>query len=643
MTAQRLRAIVLSAVLLTIVLALPPMLAGALSPPALKLVQPSEAKPAADLRLVESDARGVVLELDTPAYSILSRTIDTTLYHAVSAPGLTAISLAGEPALPAKGALLGIPAGVDIEVEVLEIHTEVLPGHYRVAAAPYRVVSEDRAGWPVLVAQSLTEEPVVYQEDRFYPAAPVQVTASGYVRDQRVARVALYPFQFNPVTGQLVYHRHLKAALRFKGAAISGPESRASTSQGAFETVLANTLLNYESARVWRSTPSVPTILPTMTAEDGGPACKIDVESEGIYEVTCADLQAVGCDLESADPHTLQMHNRGQEIAITVTSGEDGAFDGDDTVRFYGQRLDTKYSSTNVYWLTAGTSPGLRIEEVDGHPVDPAPVAEAFSTTVHIEQNYVYWPAPTPSSGRDYWFWERLRAAPGSPVTATYTLTLPHVATGTFTTTLRVAVKSRYNEPAYDPDHHLRLHWNDGLVEDTTWDGERVRLMTFDLPQSSLVDGVNTLQVVLPGDLDVPFDAIYFDWFEIDYYRRYQAEGDRLAFASDTAGERRFEVAGFSQPAIQLYDITQPAVPTQIVSTTAVPVSDTFTLQFQATITSPRHYLALTGDQVSRPARITLDTPSNLHSPNNGADHLIITHADFDIVSKLCAWPTVMT
>ena len=72
------------------------------------------------------------------------------------------------------------------------------------------------------------------------------------------------------------------------------------------------------------------------------------------------DLQIAGCDLEAADPHALQIHNRGQEIAITVTGSQDGTFDGGDAVRFYGQGLDTKYSSTNVYWLTTGTSPGRR-------------------------------------------------------------------------------------------------------------------------------------------------------------------------------------------------------------------------------------------------------------------------------------------
>ena len=636
MSTRHLGLVIACAALLTTLLAIGSMQADAYRSSTRNLAQRSETQPAAGLRLIESSSRGIVLALDTSTYSLQPETIGSSLYHTISVPGLAPGGRPGQPALPVKSVLLGIPAGVDVEVKVLGTDTEILPGDYRIAPVAHGIVSE-WAGWPNLIDQGLVENPAIYDRDAFYPAAPAQVMAIGYVRDQRVARLALYPFQFNPESGQLLYSRHLTVSLRFMGEAMSATEIEAGSGQGHFEPVLANTLLNYESARPWRADPTDRSAPQTPVLVNEGAACKIDVEVDGIYEITYGDLQASGCDIGAVDPRNLQMHNQGQEIAITVMAADDASFDEGDAVRFYGQGLDTKYSSTNVYWLTTASSPGLRMLETDGYPSDPVPVAEAFSTTVHIEEDHIYWPASSPTSGRDYWFWERLTAAPGAPITRTYMISLPYKAAGTFTATLRVGLKSRYNEPYYDPDHHLQLHLNGELVEDTNWDGERVRLLAVDLPQDSLQDGVNTLQVVLPGDLGVPSDSIYTDWFELDYYRRYESDGARLAFSSDANGERRFEIGGFSTSEIALLDISQPALPRQVVSTTVVPVGDVFALQFQATITAPRHYLALTEEQIGEPAGISLDTPSDLHSTLNSADYLIITHADFDAAAQTLA------
>ncbi|HUW94802.1 MAG TPA: C25 family cysteine peptidase [Anaerolineae bacterium] len=637
MTTRRIWFIILSVALLAALLPVASVLGGASLPSGVQPIQQAETQPAASLRLVRSDAQGIVLELDTPTFSIVYTTLDSTLYHVVSVPGLTTSGEAGRPGLPVKGTLLGIPLGVDIDVRVLEAETEVLSGRYRIAPAPHETASEDEMGWAYLVGRIFVEDGAVYGHDRFYPVMPVQVTATGHVRNQRVARVGLYPFQFNPVTGQLVHHRHLKVALDFKGAAPLAPERDTSNDARSFEMLLGHTLLNYESARSWRASPAGTPPLLAAAQEGEDLVCKIVVEEDGVYEISYADLQDAGWDAGSIDPRSLQMYNQGQEIAITVVGQDDGSFDMDDTVRFCGQGLETKYASTNVYWLTTGTSSGRRVQDVDGHPSDPVSVAEAFSTTIRAEQDRVYWAAPSPSSGGDYWFWERLWATPGSPMTVEYRINLPSLAVGTFTTTLRVAVKSRYDEPAYDPDHHLRLYLNGYLVEDTTWDGEVVQLMTSDLPQSILVDGINIVQIALPGDLGVPFDAIYLDWFEINYYRTYRADGDRLAFTTDRTGVRRFEISGFSQPDIEVYDVSQPAAVSRLVSGTIVPMDDTYTLQFQATITSSRQYLALTRDQIRGPASITLDIPSALRSPANGADYLIITHADFYAAAETLA------
>lgn len=629
MTANRARLIVLSGVLLSLLLLAALMLGGVSSLCASEPGSLDGVQSAAKLRLVRSDARGIILELDTPAYSIVPGEQGATFYQIVSAPGLSASGQAGAPALPTKGVLLGIPPGVDVEIEVLEAQTEILPGRFQIVPVSGPVLGEDEMGWIHLLGQTLAEDPGVYGANRLYPALPAEVTAIGYVRDQRVARLTLYPFQQNPASGQLIYHRRLKVALNFEGLVPLSPGGVALENDPGFEAVLAQALLNYAPAQPWRTPPPIPATPRAFEMDNEGLACKIAVDREGIYQVTYADLRAAGCDLDLPDPGALHLYNQGQEIAIQVLGEGDGRFDPGDAILFYGQGLSTKYSSTNVYWLTAGAYPGLRMEEVEGHPSESMPAADAFSTTVHVEQDRVYWASPSPSSGLDYWFWERLWGTPGVPVTFAHAITLPELAPGPYTATLRVAVKSRYDEPAHAPDHHLQLYLNHDLVQDITWDGEAVQRLVVDLPQTALRTGANLFEMVLPGDLGVPYDNVYLDWLELDYYRTFDVQGDRLAFTWHKPGLQRFKLRGFSQRALAVYDVSQPAMPRQIVSYTVSGVDDRYTLRFQTTITSPRRYLALASEQMDSPVAIVPEGPSALRSPANSADYLLITHADF--------------
>ena len=595
--------------LLTIILGLPPVLSAA------GASRSRETEGAAVLHLVESNRQRVVLELNTPSYAIESSTTDSAHSHLIRVPGLTIDHQAGKPALPMKAALLGIPPGVEVAVEVLEVETEVLPGRYWLSAAPRPVVREDHRGWPDLVGYSLDKDPTVYQKSSLYPVEMAQAEPLGHVRNQRVARVVLYPFQFNPAAGQLVYHRRIKVAVNFVGTVRPDASLTRFAAAGSFEQALAHTLVNYSSARLWRSAapPSVNPVVATPRA--GELSCKITVQREGIYRITHADLQEAGCAIDDVDPRLLRMYNQGKEVAIQVGGENDGAFDPGDVLRFYGQGIDSKYTKKNVYWLGAEASPAARMPIVDGRPKDPVPAAGPFLATVRAEEDHVYWAAPTPSSGRDYWFWERLYATPTKVDAKEHTIDLPFQADGVFTTTLRVAVKSRYDQASQDPDHHLEIYLNDTLVAEPTWDGEKVQVVTIHEPQSILRQGSNTLRLVAPCDLGAPFDVVYLDWFEVDYYRTHGTDADELAFANTHAGLQRFAVRGFSESKIELYDVSQPATVSRIISTTVSSEGDTYTLEFQAAATSPRRYVALAENRLSKPADIAVSRPPALPTP----------------------------
>jgi hypothetical protein len=109
---------------------------------------------------------------------------------------------------------------------------------------------------------------------------------------------------------------------------------------------------------------------------------KIPVAKNGIYRLTNALLNNAGFPT-NIDPRNLQLYHRGAQQPLIVAGEEDGIFDGDDYVEFYGRKndgtLDTKlyedpsyqphqyynlFNDTTFYFLTVGAASGERMSFV---------------------------------------------------------------------------------------------------------------------------------------------------------------------------------------------------------------------------------------------------------------------------------------
>ena len=158
------------------------------------------------------------------------------------------------------------------------------------------------------------------------------------------------------------YYGRIRVELRFNS--LTGGSARSSLiDEGVFEDSLRGLLLNYEQARLWRSRPAKDRLLQTPTAVFASPAYKIEVNQDGIYQVSYSDLRAAGVltdTLDLLDPHTFKLYNQSAQVAIFVEGEYDDSFDPGDYFLFYGQRVLSKYTVTNVYWLSWDGDDGLR-------------------------------------------------------------------------------------------------------------------------------------------------------------------------------------------------------------------------------------------------------------------------------------------
>jgi uncharacterized repeat protein (TIGR01451 family) len=544
----------------------------------------------------------------------------------LSVPDYATTDQAGWPALPVRGAMLGIPPDADITLTILEVNAEVLPKNYDLCPVPNPIVEMELTGEIRYGGTAWTRDIAAYAADAFWPAIPTELVETGFIRSQRVAQIRFHPFQYNAAAGTLRHLKHIRVRLDFNRDGIYAWDAATigTVDEGSFEETLNNTLLNYDTARWWRTRPALLDRLDALPGQTE-PSYKVLVDEDAIYEVNYADLQAAGIEtdtLNTLDPRTFQLHSQGQEVAIYLGGEDDSSFDPGDTILFYGQGIDTKYTTTNVYWLSWGNGNGSRMPTMDGAPTGVATTPDHFLTTRHLEEDHNYRTLYPSGPDNDHWYWTSLNAF-GTPASVSYTTTLNHLATDPLSATVRGLFRG------FDavPEHHTQVYLNGHLIDGASWPPKTEYAFDVDIPQSYLFEGTNMISVAC--GFSSTYDIVYVNQFEIDYHATYAADGNLLFFDGDQTGTREYQVTDFTTDTLSILDITEPLSPTRILNAVTQSGSGVYTLTFQHTITEEHRYLTLTPSERLAPLAIERDIVSDLRSNVNSADYIIITHSDF--------------
>ncbi len=580
-------------------------------------------------QLLRSDPQGVLFEFHAPPLEIEQVNLNGQAYQRPRLSGYGFRTKSGEPELPQGGTLLAIPPGAELRLSVLETQSEVMDG-WRVPPVSHREVVPPGPGQdPLMSPQAFRlqylEDAAIYAQNAFFPPSLAALGDLVRLRDQQCVFVYVNPAQYNPVTAQIRYHRYLRLLVEFtypRGQYIPSPGRQESPT---FEAVLQNALLNYASSQKWRNPPSQETALDgQLTHYLSSPVYKITIAQDGIYRLTYEYLRDAGLPVDSLDPRTFRMYNRGQELALHVRGQEDGRFGTTDYILFYGQKENSKYTDANIYWLTFGQGIGLRMAERDGTPSGAGDVPDSFRKTYILESNLIYYSSFQGTDELERWGWDPVIAYK-SPRSSSYFAALNRVSSGSHTATLEASLYGAITLSSVNPDHHVRLYVNGHQVAEAWWDGMTAKLVSANFPQSYLVNGSNEIRLELPLDTGGPFDAVTADWFKIHYLSIYQAENGILFFSGDAAGTWEYRVSSFSTNDLLAFDITDSLHPTRIINWIADP-SGSFTFRFEDTIAAPAKYVALAVNRCLTPAGITLDSPSDLHNTANRADYIIIAH-----------------
>lgn len=367
---------------------------------------------------------------------------------------------------------------------------------------------------------------------------------------------------------------------------------------------------------------------PTVLAD----SVKLGVDQTALQFVTGAELSEAGVPLGTVDPAGIGLRCGSDTVALRVTGLEDGRLSPTSRLIFYGTALDTRFTDTNVYWLSFDGQHVVRMEELQP-PVAGGEPARSFTASLRLERNdtYAYLMGDPTKGDLRPWFWGIFK--PGGPLEVG--LDLPNLADPQAPAVLRARLRARTADPATDPDHHVVVGLNGVQTAELRFDGPEWMVLEQPIPPGTLAKEQNTLVFSCPGDTgsEIP-EQVYLDWIEIEYQHDLVAGKEGLEVFAPGGKRQSVEITGLTAETVDWYDLSAPLRPTVA---PGVPVADgRVALGLGETGT---HYAAVTPDGYVSAASVEARPAPYLKAAESGADYLIIAHEDLlDAIQPLAEY-----
>ncbi|MCP4716082.1 MAG: hypothetical protein GY868_13280, partial [Deltaproteobacteria bacterium] len=268
---------------------------------------------------------------------------------------------------------------------------------------------------------------------------------------------------------------------------------------------------------------------------------------------------------------------------------------------------DTKYSGTQTYWLTEGSSSGKRIKCSFGLGFRPAPPAYP-AILEHKERSFYF--SSLKNNSQNKFFGELVWTDPISILLATNS----PVSAASSDALLEVTLQG-----ASDATHSVSMILNDQEIGDFSFEGQTSATSSLSINHDLIRDGANTLILTsLNGENDISM----VDTIRLTYQRTYTVSEDLIKCSA--AGGQRLSLQGFTNDDITVVDITDPLSPLIITSRVSRRGSS-YTAALTAPRTGLRSLYAVDNAAALHPERITMNHPSALTDPSTAADMIIIS------------------
>ena len=186
--------------------------------------------------ITASDPNHLNIHFELNDFSIDTVRCNGELMHTIVTNGIVCPNEYGLPDLPTFNRFIAIPQGATATFELSTMRDGCMTG---IDIAPS--IGSQCENDP---ERTFFKDPKVYDCNSFYPATAYYVAAPQQLRGVDVIHLGISPFQFNPVTKELAFHREMDIDIRFDGGNGHFGDDRLRSPY--WDPILRNTILNHE-------------------------------------------------------------------------------------------------------------------------------------------------------------------------------------------------------------------------------------------------------------------------------------------------------------------------------------------------------------------------------------------------------------
>lgn len=154
----------------------------------------------------------------------------------ISISAITLPNAAGCPNLPTDSRMIAIPQNAKATLNVVSYETELIKNVNIAPALRIQAESEEPD-------MNYVKDSKVYEKNAFYPESPFAMGES-YIRGVNAVTVAITPFQYNPVTKELLVYKNIEISVDYEGGDGRFCDNRLRSPY--WDPILATELANYD-------------------------------------------------------------------------------------------------------------------------------------------------------------------------------------------------------------------------------------------------------------------------------------------------------------------------------------------------------------------------------------------------------------
>ncbi|MBC8320645.1 MAG: T9SS type A sorting domain-containing protein [Bacteroidetes bacterium] len=153
---------------------------------------------------------GLVINSSINAYSVSETMVDNNPMQTITTGGVYLQNNEGAPNIPSFSNYIAVPQGATVSAKVVRKQTTQVEN---IIIAPAPIIPKDNENGPLV----FNKDPKIYSKNQFYPNDIVKISSPSKIRGMDVVIVGISPFQYNPVTNQMIIHRDIEIEITFEG------------------------------------------------------------------------------------------------------------------------------------------------------------------------------------------------------------------------------------------------------------------------------------------------------------------------------------------------------------------------------------------------------------------------------------------